>query len=148
MFTRVWIWSISATVIRSGVALDIKCEDILQGDLVKASRDCDVPCDLVLLKTSDPDAKCYITTANLDGETNLKTLFVPKGFPNDVSVGMFRQMFCNVFKTLLCNSIAIDCIEMKANIRYKIFRLQKSCTISVQSNAIDRWLIYIHSTGD
>lgn len=68
--------------------MDIKCEDILQGDLVKASRDCDVPCDLLLLKTSDSDGKCFVTTANLDGETNLKTLFVPKGFPNDVSVGM------------------------------------------------------------
>lgn len=67
--------------------MDIKCEDIVQGDLVKASRDCDVPCDLVLLKTSDADGKCFITTANLDGETNLKTLFVPKGFPNDVSIG-------------------------------------------------------------
>lgn len=67
--------------------IDIKCENIVQGDLVKASRDCDVPCDLVLLKTSDPDGKCFITTANLDGETNLKTLYVPKGFPNDVSIG-------------------------------------------------------------
>lgn len=53
---------------------------------MKASKDCDVPCDLVLLKSSDSDGKCFITTANLDGETNLKTLYVPKGFPNEVSV--------------------------------------------------------------
>lgn len=47
-----------------------------------AVKDCDVPCDLVLIKSSDPNFKCHITTANLDGETNLKTLMVPKGLPS------------------------------------------------------------------
>ena len=70
------------TVIRSGDEQDIKCQDIRQGDLVKLARDCDMPCDLVVLKTSDPDGVCHVTTANLDGETNLKTLNVPKGLPN------------------------------------------------------------------
>uniref|UniRef100_A0A336LPY0 Phospholipid-transporting ATPase n=1 Tax=Culicoides sonorensis TaxID=179676 RepID=A0A336LPY0_CULSO len=70
------------TVIRDGQMCDIKCQDVRQGDLVRVPRDCDVPCDLVLMKSSDPGRKCNITTANLDGETNLKTLSVPKGLPD------------------------------------------------------------------
>lgn len=68
------------TVIRNGVEKKIRCENIIPGELVKLSMDCDVPCDLVLLKSSE-DGKCFVTTANLDGETNLKTLLVPKGLP-------------------------------------------------------------------
>lgn len=69
-------------VIRDGVETNIMCKSIRQGDLVIVPRDCDVPCDLVLIKSSDPERKCHITTANLDGETNLKTLHVPKGLPD------------------------------------------------------------------
>ena len=31
-----------------------------------------VPCDMLILSSSNEDGTCYITTANLDGETNLK----------------------------------------------------------------------------
>lgn len=60
------------TVIRNSVEVEIRCEDIIPGELVKISRDCDVPCDMVLLKSSD-DGKCFITTANLDGELKILT---------------------------------------------------------------------------
>ena len=33
------------------------------------------PCDLVVISSEDPEGTCYITTANLDGETNLKVQY-------------------------------------------------------------------------
>ncbi|EDW29912.1 GL15838 [Drosophila persimilis] len=69
------------TIIRDGVEAIIKSQDVAPGDLVVVEKDCDVPCDLVLLRTTDPHGKCFITTANLDGESNLKTLMVPRELP-------------------------------------------------------------------
>lgn len=47
------------------------------GDIVKVKVNQGFPCDLVMLSSYDPEGKCYVTTANLDGETNLKVR--PKG---------------------------------------------------------------------
>ncbi|KAH8088928.1 phospholipid-transporting ATPase 1 [Cristinia sonorae] len=42
------------------------------GDIVLLRDNEQVPADIVVLATSDPDNLCYLETKNLDGETNLK----------------------------------------------------------------------------
>lgn len=42
------------------------------GDIVKVKQDGFFPADILFLAGTNPDGVCYIETANLDGETNLK----------------------------------------------------------------------------
>ncbi|CAB3997846.1 probable phospholipid-transporting ATPase IF isoform X2, partial [Paramuricea clavata] len=56
----------------NGHLVSVTSKDIKVGDIVKVKAEEEFPCDLVLLSSEDPEGKCHVTTANLDGETNLK----------------------------------------------------------------------------
>ncbi|KAI8174164.1 Phospholipid-transporting ATPase DNF1 [Colletotrichum sp. SAR 10_75] len=47
-------------------------KDLRVGDFVRIYNDDELPADIIVLSTSDPDGACYVETKNLDGETNLK----------------------------------------------------------------------------
>ncbi|KAK7313723.1 hypothetical protein VNO77_38918 [Canavalia gladiata] len=64
-----------ALVLVNGQFQEKRWKDVRVGEVVKINVNETIPCDIVLLSTSDPTGVAYVQTLNLDGESNLKTRY-------------------------------------------------------------------------
>ena len=53
-------------------------QELQVGDLIWIKNKEVIPADCLILATNDPSGKCYINTATLDGERNLKLKQAPE----------------------------------------------------------------------
>ncbi|GMH62366.1 hypothetical protein TrST_g13763 [Triparma strigata] len=85
-----------------------KWSDVKVGDIVEVRNREPIPADIVLLETSHPEGQCQIMTANLDGETNLKTMVAHKDMVSDscdksVMGGYGGEIVCELPNNRLLN---------------------------------------------
>lgn len=89
-----------------------KWKNIHAGEVVKIFSDETIPCDMVLLGTSDPNGVAYIQTMNLDGESNLKTRYARlETTPMCAEVGYYSGI-------IRCEQPNRNIYEFTANMEY------------------------------
>ncbi|XP_067327762.1 phospholipid-transporting ATPase IG isoform X2 [Anolis sagrei] len=69
-------------VIEDAKRVKKECEKIKVGDIVEVSSDETFPCDLIFLASNTKDGSCHVTTASLDGESNVKTHYTVQDTAN------------------------------------------------------------------
>lgn len=92
----------------------------------------EIPCDLVLIGTSDPQGICYVETSALDGETDLKTRIVPS-----ISANLSVEQLEKVKGVIECPNPDNDIRRFDANMRLFLPTIDnEKCPLTVNNTLL------------
>lgn len=119
-------------VVRQGSKKLIQAQEIHVGNLVWLRENDEVPCDLVLLGTSEPQGVCYVETAALDGETDLKTRNIPPA-----CMGIDSDLLHKIKGVIECPHPDKDIRRFDANLRlFPPFLDNDVCPLSIKNTIL------------
>lgn len=119
-------------VVKKGVKKLIQSQDIHVGNIVWLRENDEVPCDLVLLGTADPQGLCYVETAALDGETDLKTRVIPSA-----CMGIDFELLHKIKGVIECPSPDKDIRRFDANMRlFPPFLDNDMCPLTIKNTLL------------
>ncbi|CAH2046506.1 unnamed protein product [Thlaspi arvense] len=119
-------------IVKEGNKKHIQAQDIQVGNIVWLRENDEVPCDLVLLGTSDPQGVCYVETAALDGETDLKTRVIPSA-----CVGIDLELLHKMKGVIECPIPDKDIRRFDANMRlFPPFIDNDVCSLTIKNTLL------------
>ncbi|KAK4352667.1 hypothetical protein RND71_028185 [Anisodus tanguticus] len=119
-------------VVRKGIRKHIQAQDVCVGNIVWLRENDEVPCDLVLIGTSDPQGLCYVETAALDGETDLKTRVVASA-----CMGIDSELLHKIKGVIECPTPDKDIRRFDANMRlFPPFLDNDVCPLTIKNTIL------------
>ncbi|GBG70477.1 hypothetical protein CBR_g6606 [Chara braunii] len=119
-------------VVKNGIKTRIRSQDICVGDIIWLRENDEVPCDLVLLGASETQGFCYVETAALDGETDLKTRMVA-----GPCIGISGELLHKIKGVIECPLPDKDIMRFDGNLRlFPPFIDTEYCSLSVRNTIL------------
>lgn len=119
-------------VVKGGIRKHVQAQDIQVGNIVWLRENDEVPCDLVLIGTSEPQGICFVETAALDGETDLKTRIVPP-----TCLGLAPEQLHKIKGVIECPNPDKDIRRFDANLRlFPPFLDNDICPLTIKNTLL------------
>jgi phospholipid-translocating ATPase len=103
-------------IVRNGRLEEEKWMNVKVGDIIRMENEHFIAADLLVLSSSEPHGLCYIETAELDGETNLKTR---SALPETVPLGDIVRDISNFDGQIQCEAPNNRLDRFEGKITYK-----------------------------